>query len=124
MTTDPVTAFLQANALAPAAFEPGSRYYGIPTAQLRQPDGRTVVYVRRRFLPPPEEFAVLQTVRVVAGDRLDNLAARHIGDPQLWWRLCDANGAMSPEALVAEPGATLDLTLPQGVPAPTGGDHG
>ena len=55
--------------------------------------------MQRRFLPPPENFAPLQSVTVVAGDRLDNLAARYLGDPQQYWRLCDANRAMQPEAL-------------------------
>ena len=113
---DPVQAFLQANALTSPAFAPGSRYYGIATAQLLQADGRTVVYVQRRFLPPPENFALLQTVSVVAGDRLDNLAARYLGDPEQSWHLCDANRAMQPEALVANVGATLAITLPEGVP--------
>jgi hypothetical protein len=112
---DPVQAFLQANALVPPTFPPTSRYHGIPTAQLTRADGRTVVYVRRRFLPQPENFAVLQKVTVVAGDRLDNLAARHLGDPEQAWRLCDANRAMQPEGLVAEVGATLVITLPEGV---------
>ena len=113
---DPVQAFLQANALTPPAFAPSSRYYGLPTAQLTLPDGRTVVFVTRRFLPPAEHFAVLQTHIVVAGDRLDNLAAQYLGDAEQSWRICDANGAMLPEALVARAGATLDITLPEGVP--------
>jgi hypothetical protein len=113
---DPVQAFLQANALTPPAFPPTSRYHGLPTAQLTLPDGRTVVFVTRRFLPPVESFALLQTVTVVAGDRLDNLAAQHLGDAEQSWRLCDANGAMLPEALVANVGATLSITLPEGVP--------
>mgnify|MGYP001319064167 CR=1 FL=1 len=113
---DPVQAFLQANALALPAFAPSSRYYGLPTAQMTLPDGRTVTFVTRRFLPPTENFSVLQTVTVVAGERLDHLAARHLGDAEQWWRICDANGAMLPEALVANPGAQLDITLPEGVP--------
>jgi hypothetical protein len=113
---DPVQAFLQANALAPPAFAPTSRYYGLPTAETTLPDGRRVVYVTRRFLQPTDRFAVLQTVAVVGGERLDQLAARHLGDPEQWWRICDANGAMLPEALVAEPGAPLDITLPEGIP--------
>jgi hypothetical protein len=119
---DPVTAFKQAHALSAPAFPPASRYHGLPTAQATLPDGRTVVYVTRRFLPPPERFAPLQTLTVVAGDRLDLLAARHLGDPLASWRLADANGAMRPEALVERPGATLALTLPEGVPAPSTGD--
>lgn len=113
---DPVQAFLQANALATSPFAPTSRYHGIPTAQLVEADGRTLVYVRRRFLPQPDNFTPLTAVTVAAGDRLDNLAAQYIGDPEQWWRLCDANGAMQPEALVATPGATLLITLPEGVP--------
>jgi hypothetical protein len=113
---DPIQAFLQNNALAPPAFASTSRYYGIATARLTQADGRTAVYVQRRFLPPPENFAPLQIVTIAAGDRLDNLAARHIGDPQQFWRLCDANGAMQPEALVATAGSLLIITLPEGVP--------
>jgi hypothetical protein len=113
---DPVTAFLQANALSSPAFAPESRYHGLPTAQATLPDGRTVVYVTRRFLPPPERFALLERVTVVAGDRLDNLAARHLGSALAAWRLADANGAMQPELLVARPGATLAITLPEGVP--------
>jgi hypothetical protein len=113
---DAIQAFLQANALTPPAFAPTSRYYGIATAQHVLPDGRTVVYVERRFLPPTTNFAPLQTLIVAAGDRLDNLAARYLGDPLQAWRLCDANGAMLPEALVAQAGATLMVTLPEGVP--------
>jgi hypothetical protein len=113
---DPVQAFLQNNVLTPPAFAPTSRYYGIATTQLTQADGRTVVYVQRQFLPASENFAPLQTIVVAAGDRLDNLAARHIGDPLQFWRLCDSNGAMQPEALVAKAGSLLIITLPEGVP--------
>jgi hypothetical protein len=113
---DPVQAFLQASALTSPAFPPTSRYYGIATSQWVLPDGRTLVYVQRRFLPPTENFARLHAVSVVAGERLDNLAARYLGDAEQWWRLCDANGAMRPEGLVDHPGDTLDITLPEGVP--------
>jgi hypothetical protein len=113
---DSVQAFLQANALTPPAFAPSSRYYGLPTAQITLPDGRTSVFVTRRFLPPPDNFSVLQNHTVVSGDRLDNLAASYLGDAEQSWRLCDANGAMLPQALVTNVGTTLKITLPEGVP--------
>jgi hypothetical protein len=113
---DPIQAFLQTNALTPSAFAPSSRYYGLPIVQLTMADGRTVAFVTRRFLPRTENFAVLQKVTVTSGDRLDNLAAKYIGDAEQSWRICDANGAMLPEALVANVGAQLDITLPEGVP--------
>ena len=115
---DPVQAFLQANALTPPAFAATSRYYGIPTSQLVQADGRTVVFVQRRFLPPPENFATIQTLTLAAGQRPDQLAAQYLGVAEQWWRLADANGAMQPEAMTAVPGSSLRITLPEGVPPP------
>ena len=55
---------------------------------------------------------------VVAGDRLDNLAAQVLGDPEQFWRLCDANGAMLPDELL-EIGRALRITMPEGIPGPT-----
>jgi hypothetical protein len=119
---DPVQAFLQANALATAAFPSTSRYHGIPLATLTLADGTTVAYVQRRIVPPPERFALLVEHRVESGDRLDNLAARYLGDPQQFWRLCDANRAVRPDELIGTPGRALLVTLPEGVPgAPEGG---
>ncbi len=119
--TDPIASFMQANGLAQPVFAPDSRYHGLPTAQTRLPDGRTVAYVMRRFLPRPENFATLQTVTLAAGQRTDQLAAQYLGVAEQWWRLADANGAMLPEAMVARPGARLRVTLPEGVPPPTEG---
>jgi hypothetical protein len=114
--TDPLKAFMQANALEATAFPPGSRYHAIETAQLTRPDGAQVSYVRRRFIPPPEDFATRKEHVVNQGDRPDNLAAQHLGDPQQYWLLCDANLAMRPEDLVEEAGRRLRVTLPAGVP--------
>ena len=75
--TDPLKAFMQANALTAPAFPPDSRYHGLETAQWIRPDGEPVSYVRRRFIPPPENFAPLSEHPVAAGDRLDNLAAKY-----------------------------------------------
>ena len=50
------------------------------------------------------------------GDRLDNLAAKYFGDPELFWRLCDANGALRPDELIEIIGRRLRITLPLGVP--------
>ena len=37
-----------------------SRYNMTATAKLTTTDGREVVYLRRRFVPPPENFVTLQ----------------------------------------------------------------
>ncbi len=113
---DPVQAFLQANAIQTPTFPPESRYHGIATAQLTLADGTVIAYVRRRFLPSPDRFTLLEEHSVTAGDRLDNLAARYLGDPQQYWRICDANGAVRPDELIEVPGRTLRITLPEGIP--------
>lgn len=114
--TDPLAAFLQAASLQAQAFPPGSRYHGIEVDQWTRPDGQPTAFVRRRIVPPPERFATLRLHTVAEGDRLDNLAAAHLGDPQQYWRLCDANGAMRPDELTETVGRELRVTLPEGVP--------
>jgi nucleoid-associated protein YgaU len=93
-----------------------SRYHGIETATLETSDGRTVIYLKRRFVPPPDRFALLQEHVVVQGDRLDNITARYLGDPEQFWRICDANGAMRPDELTDEIARRLRITLPEGIP--------
>ena len=100
-------------------FPATSRYYGIPTATTPGADGRTIAYVGRRFVPQPERFDLMEEHSVVQGDRLDNLTAKYLGDPEQFWRVCDANNAMRPEELTEIPGRKLRITLPEGVPGPT-----
>jgi hypothetical protein len=49
------------------AFPINSRYYGAETAEAEGPDGRKYVYLRRRFVPPPERFATLFEHAVAEG---------------------------------------------------------
>lgn len=97
-------------------FPATSRYHDIETATLERPDGSEVVYLRRRFVPSPDRFALLQVHVVVSGDRLDNVTARYLGDPEQFWRIADANGALRPEELVERVGRRLRITLPEGLP--------
>lgn len=93
-----------------------SRYYDIDTAQLERTTGKTIVYLRRRFVPPPERFDLLQEHTVTEGDRLDNITAQYLGDPEQFWRICDANRAMHPDELTETIGRRLRITLPEGIP--------
>jgi hypothetical protein len=88
-----------------------SRYWGLPTATYRLPDGRTVAYVRRRFVPRPEDLALLREHVVRAGERLDRIAFAELGDAELAWQVADANRAMDPDELVVV-GRRLRITLP------------
>lgn len=101
---------------SPFAFT--SRYHTVATAELKTVDGKTVVYLTRRFIPPAGRTAVLVEHTVTSAERLDNITASYLGDPTLFWRIADANGAMKPQELAAAPGAKLKITLPQGVGGP------
>lgn len=98
-------------------FPPSSRYQNTETVEIVAADGRTIAYLRRRFVPPPENFATLQEHRVVEGERLDHLASKYLGDPEQFWKICDANTAFTPSELTDAPGCTLRITLPEGFPA-------
>jgi hypothetical protein len=108
-------ALLQNAAAGPKPFPPNSRYNGVPVLTYTTPDGRMLSYLSRRFVPSPERFTTLSTHAVVQGDRLDNLAARYLGDPEQYWKLCDANGAIRPDELVEVAGRKLRVALPEGI---------
>lgn len=93
-----------------------SRYYGVPTTSMTAADGRTIVYLRRRFLPDPARFALLQLHTVSQGERPDLIAAQYLAAPDAAWRIADANGVMNPDDLTASPGKRLRITLPEGIP--------
>lgn len=120
---DALQRMLAAPGLRATAFPPTSRYHGIDTLSLPGPDGTLVVYLRRRFVPPPERFALQQLHSVMAGDRLDKLAARYLGDPEQFWQVCDANDAVRPDELIETVGRRLRITLPEGIPG-AGDDQG
>ena len=115
VSNDPVQAMLAQTSLQRNLFTATSRYYGIDTETLTTADGTTIIYLQRRFLPSPERFQLLQEHRVTQAERLDNIAAKYLGDPELFWRIADANRAMRPVDLVKTVGRTLRITLPEGI---------
>jgi len=115
LLVDPIQAMLAQTSLKNTLFGSPSRYFGIDTLNYVTPQGTTIVYIQRRFLPPAESFQLIQQHTVMQGERLDNIAAQYLGDPTLFWRLCDANNAMRPDELTETIGRKLDITLPDGV---------
>jgi hypothetical protein len=94
-------------------FDPTSRYAGLETNLYVTEDGREIRYVRRRFLPRGRDLELLVEVEVRQSDRTDLIANRTLGNPELFWRICDANDAMDPFELEEEPGRTLRVPLPK-----------
>jgi hypothetical protein len=105
-----------------APTNPSSRYYGARVVPYTQPDGTPVMYLARRIIPQPDIYTSVQSYVIVDGDRLDNLAARFLGDPLLYWMICDANGATDPDDLTAQIGRAILIPLASGLPP--GGRNG
>lgn len=105
-------AMLQPPPSTATRFPPTSRYAGIGTAVWDADGDRPVGYLLRRFVPRPENLTGIGEHVVVAGERTDHVAATALGDPELFWRLCDGNRAVYAEDLVREPGRRLRITAP------------
>jgi hypothetical protein len=96
-----------------------SRYDGAEVASVLVPDGtggqRSVPYLLARTPKDPASVLPLTWHRVAEDDRVDLIAHRHLGDPQAWWRICDANAAMDPAALAgpANEGAVIVIGVPE-----------
>jgi hypothetical protein len=97
-------------------FEQTSRYAPVETARLTVADAagapRVIAYKRRRLIPSTEGTTTLVEHTVTQGERLDTIAARYLGDPTQFWRLCDANVALHPDELTDPIGRTIRIALP------------
>ena len=114
----PLQALIQMGVVPPVTFPTDSRYYGSSTLTYVSPAGEAISYLARRIVPQPgaPNFATIAQHTVRQGDRLDLIAAKYLGDPLIFWLICDANGTIDPYDLVATPGNSLNITTPQGVP--------
>jgi len=90
-------------------FESTSRYDAIETVRLTTAEGRIIEYKGRRFLPPLKDGLKRTEMWVTEGDRLDLIAAKVLGDPELFWRICDVNQVLDPLDLTGEPGKRIYL---------------
>ncbi len=96
-------------------FPPNSRYHLVERGLLEQPDGRKLPYLKRRFLPQADRLPTLVEHTLREGDRIDNLAAQYLGDPELAWRILDANNVLHPLEAEGRPGERLRIALPEGM---------
>jgi hypothetical protein len=101
---------------SPPALPPNSRYATVGIEEITEPDGTVVRYFRRRFIVAPDQLPLVRLHGVEPGERLDLVAGDELGDPELWWQVADANGAVRPAELVDRPGRQLRITLPEGIP--------
>jgi hypothetical protein len=114
----PLQTLMQMGVVPSVSFPTDSRYYGSSTLSYTAPNGQAFAYLARRIVPQPgaPNYATLARHTVKQGDRLDLLAAKYLGDPLIFWLICDANGAIRPNELVETPGTILNITMPQSIP--------
>jgi hypothetical protein len=123
---DPLQELLSAGVVPTTSLSPTSRYADVGTAahtpadtpidKVSDHEPTSVAYFKRRLVPRPEEFATLYEYSCVEGDRRDTVAAQELSDPDLWWRIADANGVIDPSRMTRPPGRRLRITSEQGVP--------
>lgn len=101
---------------APPPVPATSRYAAVEIVTTVDDRGELVRWFRRRFLPATEDVGVSHEHVVRAGERLDLIADREIGDAELWWQVADANRAIRPADLTDEPGRRLRIAVPPGFP--------
>ncbi len=89
----------------------GSRYENVPDAELTDRNGRTIRYKRMRIVPDVQGQL---SYRVIEGDRPDLAAYKTLGDPEVFWWLCDVNKQRRPAELTAKPGRTIAIPGPEG----------
>jgi hypothetical protein len=111
-----LAALVQAGTGTGALTNINSRYYGNGVEQITLANGVVVSYLSRRIIPQTSIYTQTQNYSVVIGDRLDNLAARFVGDPILFWMIADANGALDANSVTAEPGRVILIPLVSGIP--------
>lgn len=91
-----------------------SRYYSVEIVKYVTEDQREIVYLRRRFVPASSDAVIIAEHRVEEGDRLDNVTAKYLGDPEQFWQVSDVNDAMRPDELTEEIGRFLRIPMPRG----------
>jgi hypothetical protein len=93
-------------------FALNSRYRGVPLRTRTAADGTVEAYVGRRIVPAMERYGVLGRRRLADDDRIDRIAADAFGDPEQYWKICDANGDPEPASAAGPAGRLLVIPMP------------
>ncbi len=78
------------------AFEKNSRYAKLDSYEVIDHRGRRVKVVP---VPNPPGDEPLGVHLMKQGQRLDHLAYKYLKDAEAFWRICEVNNVMNPEAL-------------------------
>ncbi len=88
------------------AFAENSRYAHVKPYEVTDHRGRRVRVVP---VPAPPADVPLGIHLRKQGQRLDHLAFKYLRDAEAWWRICEINDVMLPEAL----SEVQEIVIPQ-----------
>jgi hypothetical protein len=115
MNTDPVQLLIEAGAIPSSPFGAASRYVSVSIGRyVKRPGDPGVNYVLRRFIPQRRDITIVGQHVVQGGERPELVAAQVFGDPELYWRLADANAVTDPFEL-NEVGRRIAIPTPPGM---------
>jgi len=86
-------------------FDKKSRYAALKTYEVSDHRGRKVAVVPVPEAPKQTQLGI-HALR--QGQRLDHLAQKYLDDPAGFWRICELNDVMLPEALTE----AQEITIP------------
>jgi hypothetical protein len=81
-------------------FDSTSRYAQLPILVVKDQRGRAVNVVP---VPPPPQQNILGFHQRREGERVDHLAKKYLDDAAGFWKIAEANDAMTPEVLTEAP---------------------
>lgn len=71
-----------------------------------------IQFLKRRFIPPTAgQVSFVQHI-VRQGDRIDNVTAKYLSDPTVFWRIADFNVVFQAEELMKAIGQPIEIALP------------
>ncbi|MEK7395618.1 MAG: hypothetical protein AAB116_01660 [Candidatus Poribacteria bacterium] len=87
-------------------YDSKSRYASLKPYNVTDHRGRTIAIVP---VPKAPEQTSIGIHLLLQGQRLDHLAYKYLDDPAGYWRICELNDVMLPEALTEK----LEIAIPK-----------
>ncbi len=112
---DPIQELFKSGQLSTNNFPVTSRYHFTETKMFEGLNDEPVVYLKRRFIPHPDYYYSTQQHLVKQGERLDNVTAKYLVDPEQFWQIADANLAMKAQELTEFTGRYLRIPQSTGI---------
>lgn len=91
-------------------FEQNSRYHNLKDQTYTDESGIEIMYKSRRILAQSDLIPSMVNITVKRNQRLDQISAQTLGNPQYFWKIADANTTLETRDL-EQPGIELRIPL-------------